>query len=188
MTEKMQARRVQNPKNGLCAVLPKMYVHDAMGRSLLTIQDLMNNSGQTEKKIAALQSAVSVLSDIRPSIADTLAEAVSSAERLGVRVELIGGIPEGISAESLLTAAVRECVTNCLRHAGGDTVFVEISREKSNLAVTITNNGTPPNGEITEGSGLSSLRHSVEAGGGEMSVLSSPRFQLRPILKGKEQP
>ena len=25
MTEKMQARRVQNPKNGLCAVLPKIY-------------------------------------------------------------------------------------------------------------------------------------------------------------------
>ena len=164
----------------------KMYVHDTMGRSLITIQDIMNTDGQTEKKLAALQSAVSVLSEILPSSSNTLGEVVKTAEKLGVKVNISGDIPEKMTSESLITAAIRECVTNCLRHADGDEVYVEINREKANLAVIITNNGNPPNGEITEGSGLSSLRHSVEASGGEMTVSASPRFRLEIRLAGKE--
>lgn len=166
----------------------KMYVHDTMGRSLLTIQDMMNSSGQTEKKLAVLQEAVGAMSGIRPTFRNTFDEVISSAEKLGVRVELFGSVPKDISAENLLTAAVRECVTNCLRHAGGDIVCVEINRKGTDLIVNITNNGKAPDGDITEGSGLSSLRHSVEASGGMMTVSASPRFRLELRLTGKEQP
>lgn len=103
-------------------------------------------------------------------------------------MELFGSVPKDISAENLLTAAVRECVTNCLRHAGGDIVCVEINRKGTDLIVNITNNGKAPDGDITEGSGLSSLRHSVEASGGMMTVSASPRFRLELRLTGKEQP
>lgn len=165
----------------------KMYVHDTMGRSLLTIQDIMNTDGQTEKKLSALQSAVSVLSEVRPSGSNTVGEVIKTAEKLGVKVNISGDIPEKTPSESLISAAIRECVTNCLRHAGGDEIFVEISREKANLTVNITNSGKPPSGEITEGSGLSSLRRSVEASSGEMTVSASPRFRLKLRLAGKEQ-
>lgn len=166
----------------------KMYVHDTMGRSLLTIHDIMNSSSQTEKKLDALQSAVSFLSEIRPSMSNTIDEAVQTADKLGVKVNISGNIPAGAPYENLMTAAIRECVTNCLRHAGGNALFVEISCEKSNIIVNITNNGKAPGGEVTEGSGLSSLRHSVEASGGVMTVSSSPQFRLELRLTGKEQP
>lgn len=149
--------------------------------SLITIQDIMNTDDQAEKKLAALQSAVSVLSEILPSSSNTLGKVVKTAEKLGVKVNISGDIPEKMTSESLITAAIRECVTNCLRHADGDEVYVEINREKANLAVIITNNGNPPNGEITEGSG-----HSVEASGGEMTVSASPRFRPEIRLAGKE--
>ena len=48
--------------------------------------------------------------------------------------------------------------------------------------ITITNNGAAPSGPIKEGSGLSSLRHSIESAGGEMHMTYKPRFTLLLII------
>lgn len=63
---------------------------------------------------------------------------------------------------NLVTMAVCECLTNTVRHAGGDEVYVKIDKGSENLAVTVTNNGTPPKSEITPGGGLISLRDKIE--------------------------
>ena len=41
----------------------KVRVHDIMGRSLITIQDIMENPDEADKKLAELKEAVSILSD-----------------------------------------------------------------------------------------------------------------------------
>lgn len=41
----------------------KVRVHDTMGRSLITIQDIMENPDEADKKLAELKEAVSILSD-----------------------------------------------------------------------------------------------------------------------------
>ena len=48
--------------------------------------------------------------------------------------------------------------------------------------ITITNNGAVPSGPIKEGSGLSSIRHSIESVGGEMHTAYKPRFELLLII------
>ena len=40
----------------------KIYIHDTMGRSLLTIQDIMNSGEETAQKLRSLEEAVAVLS------------------------------------------------------------------------------------------------------------------------------
>ena len=78
-------------------------------------------------------------------------------------------------------------MTNCVNHAKGNRVTVEIAEHFNIYTVTITNNGEPPKHRIVEGGGLSNLRRSVEAAGGEMYISHSPAFALILSLPRKEQ-
>lgn len=165
----------------------KVYIHDILGRSLLTIRDIMDSSsGSVEKKMKLLKEAVSYLSSNSPAAQSGLEEAQHKAEELGVRVRLEGYVPPDTGLEHLTAAAVRECVTNCVRHAHGNEVYVSIHETSGILKVTITNNGEVPKGKIVEGSGLLALRHSVEAYGGEMYLSHVPAFALTLYLPRKE--
>lgn len=165
----------------------KVYIHDILGRSLLTIRDIMDSSsGSVEKKMELLKEAVSYLSSNSPAVHSGLEEAQHKAEELGVRVKLDGYVPPDTRLEHLTAAAVRECVTNCVRHAHGNEVYVSIHETSGILKVTITNNGEVPKGKIVEGSGLLALRHSVEAFGGEMYLSHVPAFALTLYLPRKE--
>ena len=54
------------------------------------------------------------------------------------------------------------------------------------IRVVITNNGEVPKEKPKEGSGLSSLRRSVESSGGEMYISHIPAFALILNIPGKE--
>ena len=166
----------------------KVWLHDTLGSSLLTIQDVKNSSStQTKQKLKDLKAAVGMLSSSRSTAKGTFEEAQLKAKQLGVKVTVDGYIPPDTMAEQLITAAVRECVTNCIRHAKGNRVNVKITEEIGILRVQITNNGEVPKEPITEGSGLSSLRRSVEASGGEMKISHCPAFALTLYLPRKEE-
>lgn len=165
----------------------KVYIHDTIGRSLLTIRDIIENGADADGKLEALREAVSVLSSDRARLNCTMDEVRETAEKLGVTVRIEGSLPSGSTAEALTAAAVAECVTNCVRHAGGNEVYVRIAARNSAVYdITITNNGKKPEGPISEGSGLSGLRRRIEAAGGEMHTAFSPRFALLITLTEKE--
>ena len=165
----------------------KVYIHDTIGRSLLTIRDIIENGADADGKLEALREAVSVLSSDRARLNCTMDEVRETAEKLGVTVRIEGGLPSGSTAEALTAAAAAECVTNCVRHAGGNEVYVRIAARNSAVYdITITNNGKKPEGPISEGSGLSGLRRRIEAAGGEMHTAFSPRFALLITLTEKE--
>ncbi len=164
----------------------KIYVHDTIGRSILTVQDIMQSGEETEQKIEALREAVSVLSSRRTAFAGTMDEVKQTAALMGVKVRVSGYIPSDTAVESLVAAAARECVTNCVKHAKGNEITVIAEDLGSIYRIAITNNGEKPKGKIIEGSGLSSLRRSVEASGGEMTVSHYPAFCLVLNLPGKE--
>ena len=156
----------------------KIRVHDTMGRSLITIQDIMENPDEADKKLAELKEAVSILSDSPTPPDGDIADEMRNCEKLGVRLILNGYLPKDSGLERIVIAAIHECATNCVRHAHGTYIAVDIQERHSIYSVTITNDGEKPKGKITEGSGLSSLRRSVEAAGGEMLTAHSPRFAL----------
>ncbi len=165
----------------------KVYIHDTIGRSLLTIRDIIENGADADGKLEALREAVSVLSSDRARLNCTMDEVRETAEKLGVKLHAEGGLPSGSTAEALTAAAVAECVTNCVRHAGGNEVYVRIAARNSAVYdITITNNGKKPEGPISEGSGLSGLRRRIEAADGEMHTAFSPRFALLITLPEKE--
>lgn len=167
----------------------KMRIHDNIGASLIAISDMMNHEadGDMDQQLTILQNAVSYLSDDRPAAQGTFEEAQQKAAAMKVSLILKGSIPQNTATESLIVAAARECVTNCVNHAKGNRVKVEITEHMDIWHITITNNGEPPKGKIVEGGGLSNLRKSVEAAGGEMDISHSPVFALILNLPRKEQ-
>lgn len=165
----------------------KIYIHDTMGRSLITIKDILERDGQTEKKLETLQEISTMLSARHTALADTMEEVECLAGKMGVAIEIYGYMPRTEGASRLVAAASRECVTNCVKHAHGTRVAVRIRRNTFMYTVIITNNGEAPKGEIIEGSGLKNLRSAVEAEGGEMYISCNPNFALILNLPNKEE-
>lgn len=108
------------------------------------------------------------------------------AEELGVEIVFDGALPEDKFVRHLLLLAIRECVTNCVRHAGGNHVFVEVVDDGEQIVCAISNNGSVPQQAVVEGSGLSGLRRRIEREGGIMELTDSPRFVLTVVLPGRK--
>ncbi len=164
----------------------KMHIHDKVGWFLGRLQKYIGEPDYSENKddiIAALNDvADSLRGEIgHDDVIDPLTELCRVAKNLGVIVTISGeGLIKGNpTIERILQNAIRECVTNTIRHVEGDSLFVAITNEDGKISIRITNNGRQPETEITEGGGLSSLRKQIEKTGGVMSIQSQPQFALR---------
>ena len=100
-----------------------------------------------------------------------------SAKTSGVTVRIRGEEPTDAGAELMYTA-MQVCLDNAIRYAGATVISVNIWESEGGYTVMIRNNGRPPEKKITEGGGLSNLRHRVESSGGRMTVQSLPEFSL----------
>ena len=175
----------------------KMRVHDDMGQCLLATRNLLLAKDATledfragGRRWAETLRRINVAEQgpgVRCDRADPLKDLMASAWEIGVRVRIQGELPKGNANAQLMIAAMRECATNTVRHAGGSEMTVQLMRtQKADIAV-ITNNGRTPEGEIVEGGGLSGLRQSVENRHGTMAVRGQPAFRLYIVLPREEE-
>ena len=72
---------------------------------------------------------------------------------------------------------MRECLINAIRHGNADKLYVQIQKGNT-CQVTISNNGTPPDCQIKEGGGLSSLRKKIQESGGSITFQLQPKFTV----------
>lgn len=159
-------------------------LHNELGQVLLMGRHYIEHPDTTDADMVALmtrQMNSFLLGERRAmetNAGNELRHAIQMAASIGVSVEMSGDPPEDNMLRSLLSAAIRECAANAVKHADGDRLFVEIKESGTGTGMTITNNGAPPNGPIAESGGLLSLRRSVEEAGGTMTVQSVPAFSL----------
>ncbi len=167
----------------------RIKVHDDIGASLIAISALMSDEKQADMdtQLRVLQNAVSYFESSGSHTYESFEELSDRAEHMNVTLQLDGRLPETEEEYSLCVLAAGECVTNCVRHAGGNLVKVKVDRLDSEYIVSYTNNGKKPDGQITEGGGLSALRKRVEAAGSKMTVEGEPEFRLILKLPVKEK-
>lgn len=161
----------------------KMQVHGEVGWGLQALRQFYNNGCPAEQKDEIVAGLKKVVGTLRGEIGHTdetggFDELLQIAADIGVNIIIEGERPKNEDAEAILVAAIRECLTNMIYHAGGDRLAAVFSSTDSAAHIRITNNGTPPQKEIVEGGGLLSLRRRAEKAGGIMTVQSLPRFEL----------
>lgn len=165
----------------------KIRLHDDVGRSLLALRAYLTQQNISREQLVSLwKFTVAVLrreavSSNYENRMETLAQA---AQAVDVRLEFDGEIPELPVLNKLIAQAVHECLTNTVKHADGSVLTVKTREENGVYTVEMTNDGKQPDGVIIERGGLRNLRTTVEMNGGEMEIMSKPRFMLRLRLRG----
>lgn len=175
----------------------KTHVHDEMGELLGLTRNMLTQRELPPERLKALGKRWEHIGDTLGAVGKqdgdafdsdkTLAELTERIAGIGVALHVRGEFPQKSGAAYLLTAAVRECSINTVRHAKGSEMTVELTKTPHSLIAAITNDGLAPAGEVVEGGGLSALRRRIEGTGGAMQVESTPRFRLVITLPGKEE-
>ena len=160
----------------------KMKVHDNFGRSLLSIRRILEKKeepGNMRVQLETLKQQVYILtSSTADNKENQYEDTKKHARELGISIQIQGNYPDDLIYGWLTDRALRECVTNCARHAHGTAVYVEIKRNMDGYQIQITNDGEPPLKNAKEGGGLSALRKAVEAEHGTMKTFFEPAFYL----------
>lgn len=92
------------------------------------------------------------------------------AALIGCSIELTGEEPKERKVLLLLYAAIREALTNAVRHAGADKLIVDIRHRQGCCEATISSNGRRDVTSIREGGGLGDLRRRLEQEGGTLRM------------------
>jgi two-component system sensor histidine kinase DesK len=104
------------------------------------------------------------------------------------KIELIANIEvESLAAgvESELALIIREAITNVIRHAETEKVWIDLTQVTNQLSLTITDQG-----QITtnkEQSGMQNMRTRIKQMGGKMEVNNNPNTQLKFTLPISEK-
>ena len=106
------------------------------------------------------------------SLVSELARAEQALSAAGVRVQVrnraVGGDPR---REAVITMALREAVTNVIRHAHATACTIEVDcAPDGELTLSVSDDGR--GGALVEGSGLSGMRTRLEAAGGSLRLES----------------
>lgn len=170
----------------------KIRIHDDVGRSLLAARAYLSQpKEQRERKQLLLlwdYTISSLKKEAEPEQKTGDWELLQkAASAVNVKITLNHPLPEEEKLRALLVAAIYECMTNTVKHADGDEVYVKIQEKDAVLNIQLTNNGKPPSQIVKETGGLSNLRKIIETAGGTMKIESEPHFVLELELpKGEE--
>ena len=151
----------------------KMHIHDKLGHCLLATTKAI-----TEDSLAEIRDFSNIPTVWTVPDSSLQSELMQVAELIGCKVIFLGEQPTQRKALQLLYAAVREALTNAVRHADATELTVKIEQRKECYHIEISNNGNVSVSSITEGNGLSALRQRLEQEGATLKVLCDNSVSL----------
>lgn len=191
-------RRAQDEVEHLAKVAERERIardlHDVLGHtlSLITLKSELARKLVDRDPERAKQEMLDVENASRAALADVreairgyrsegifaeLARARAALETAGVAVEYdTHPVPLSAEQESVLALALREAVTNVVRHADARRCNVVLRRSDARCTLEIADDGRGASGP--EGNGLRGMRERLEALGGSLRLLSSDGTRL----------
>lgn len=179
-------------------------LHDLLGHTLTTIavkselaaRLLDADADRARSEIIEIRDAARItLKDVRAAVAgmhvttvhQELARARSALSAADIRLTVEGEPPElDQAAHAALGLALREAITNIIRHSGAESAHIRFAPEG---ALIIEDDGQ--GGELNAGTGLMGMRRRIESLGGEMDIESRETgvcvtLSLPPARPGSE--
>ena len=178
-------------------------MHDSVGGDLAGIlvkaqlartfldSDLARAAAEMDWIIAALQRSITQLRRVLHALKPVELEEQgflpalrrlleTQADQYGIAVTLDATEPFprlGPRVEGLLYRAVSECLNNIRKHAATASARVSLQAEANRVVLVVEDDGKgfdPDAAALSRGMGLRTLRESVQAAGGDMSIASAP--------------
>ena len=161
-------------------------LHDLLGRTLTLIAikadlSVKLNAREPAKAEAEMRevagAAREALAEVRAAVAGmtnaTLGREIAGAQRAlaaaGIACIVEGEVDQiDQGASAVLAMALREAVTNVIRHSGAKTCTIALKRRENAINLTISDDGD--GAAIREGGGLGGIRARLAAAGGELAV------------------
>ena len=164
----------------------KTKLHDDMGAGLIAIRHILHRN-RTEEEANAMDLFRQAVSAIKydnayPRGRSELDRFLHDAEAIGIKVNLSGDLPEQEELRHVMILAMRECLTNSVRHAGATTIHITAEKKEDSVSVKITNDGRSPETEVVPKGGLHNLYRHIIDFGGTMEIQSKPSFALTVVL------
>ena len=166
----------------------KSRIHSELGQALLASRRYLVNEGSCENipleqwrsSIAMLRKEAEQRDAEKPL--DMLQRIAAST---GITTQITGALPIAEDIQKLFVEAAAEALTNAISHAQAKTLYIDLKETEGDFSASFRNDGNPPQGVITEGGGLSSLRKKLEREGGTMTVSTCPDYVLTVVLPKK---
>lgn len=171
-------------------------LHDLAGQALTAValrSQLVQRLAATDPERAVAEAeaiettARETLSSLRETVAgwrqvdlrDELDKGTKTLEAAGVEVRVRGDWQRDLapSVETILALALREGVTNVVRHSSATNCQITLNGKPAMVRLEIVDDGTGL--RAPEGSGLSGMRERVVAAGGTMDVDGAQGTKLR---------
>lgn len=163
----------------------KMHIHDELGHCLLATTKAITEDSLAENADTLRKSWNSTIQDFSNistvwTVPDSSlqSELMQVAELIGCKVVFLGEQPTQRKSLQLLYAAIREALTNAVRHANATELMVKIEQDEKSYHIEISDNGSVSVSSITEGNGLSALRQRLEQEGASLKVLCDNSVSL----------
>ncbi len=152
---------------------------------------LGRNEAACRAEIADIEnSARNALAEVRAAVsgyresglAHELASAHASLAAAGVLMQAeMQPCTLPAALENVLALALREAVTNIVRHAGASLCTVQLAQEGGGVRMRITDNGSK-RGSVQPGNGLVGMRERVAALGGRLHVENEQGMTLEVTM------
>lgn len=175
-------------------------LHDLLGHSLslITLKSelagrmLPDRPGDAAAQVADIervsrQALVDVREAVsgyrRANLADELIAARSALRTAGIRDDLPAEVtvPLTLEAEAALAWALREAVTNVVRHSGARRCAVAVREGDGTVCLTVSDDGSGPGG-AGRGNGLTGLEERLLLAGGRLETEGGRGFTLRAFV------
>ena len=164
----------------------KTKLHDDMGAGLIAIRHMLLCNGTKEAATAMdlFHRAVSAIKydNAYPQGRSDLERFLQDAEAIGIKINLTGELPKQEELLRVTILAMRECLTNSVRHAKATTIHITVEKKEDAISMKITNDGRPPETEVVPKGGLFNLQRHIMDLGGTMEIQSKPGFALTVVL------
>lgn len=168
----------------------KTTLHDRMGAGLMAARQVLAQNRPTEEMDALIRSwkrSVALVKQDNDAMTDRgeFSELMRDAAAIGVDVRIDGELPQDAGALCVFLGAMRESLTNCVRHANATELRASVTCNVEGCTFIITNNGEAPKEEIVPCGGLANLAKRVRHLGGTMEIRSLPEFMLTVTVPGE---
>lgn len=164
----------------------KVRIHGEMGQALMATRRYLVDAESVEAPLEQWKRSIAMLRKEAGSqkSEDPIEILSKAAHAAGVRLQIRGELLQDTSYRRLFLLAASEAMTNAVFHANAKNLFIDLTEDGSSWEMRFTNDGAAPTGPVTEGGGLSALRHKARSIRADMTIESVDGFAL--ILRGRK--